>query len=173
MDQFILSGIICEYPNYGIPAAIFLLVIIGYLGSPLFVWTLAGLGLLVGCAAPMWLLLAFAVLMFVFNVKPLRRLIATKPVMGLMRGFMPKISETERTALEAGVVWVEKDLFSGAPDFKKVLDEPYPRLTPEEQAFLSGPTEKLCSMIDAWKIWKTREMEQVIWDYMKKENSWV
>jgi acyl-CoA dehydrogenase len=86
-----------------------------------------------------------------------------------MKGVLPSISDTERTALEAGVVWVEKDLFSGKPNFKKLKEEPYPSLTAEEKAFLDGPTEKLCKMINDWEIWQSREVPQDVWDFIKKE----
>ncbi len=145
------------------------LITVGYLGSPIYIWTLAVAAVLVGFAAPMpvlWVGLGIAVL---FNIKPLRRAIVSSQVMKLMANFIPKISDTERVALEAGVTWIEKDLFSGKPDFKKIMAEPYPLMTAEEKAFMDGPVEKLCQMIDAWKIWKTREIEQKLWDYIKKE----
>jgi acyl-CoA dehydrogenase len=149
--------------------SIFLIIVIGYLGSPLFVWALAVIGILYGFGAPMTALIVVAVIALLFIVPPIRQLLFTRPVMNLMKGFMPKISETERTALEAGVVWIEADLFSGKPDFKKILAEPYPQLTKDEKAFLDGPCEKLCEMLDAWKIWKERDFEPHVWDFMKKE----
>lgn len=81
--------------------------------------------------------------------------------------FIPKISETERTALDAGVVWIEKDLFSGKPNFKNIMAESYPQLT-AEKAFMDG-VEHLCQMIDAWKIWKSKEIPSDVWDYIRKE----
>ena len=149
-------------------ASILAVVVTGYLGSPLIVWSLVLLAILYGAGASLALIAAYLVLVVIFNT-PLRRLLITAPLMNVMKGIMPKISETERTALEAGVVWVESDLFSGKPDFKKILSEPYPNLTAEEKAFMEGPVEQLCAMINPWKIWKTREMDQEIWDFMKKE----
>ncbi|GIL17432.1 MAG: acyl-CoA dehydrogenase [Oligoflexia bacterium] len=152
-----------------IVVSILAVVVVGYLGSPLFIWAIAILGLLFWFGASIPTMGVVAGLFLLFIIKPIRTLIVSKPLMGLMKGFMPKISETERTALEAGVVWVEQDLFSGKPDFKKMLNEPYPGLTVEEKAFMEGPCEKLCSMIDAWAYWKTREMEDQVWDFIKKE----
>lgn len=149
-------------------ASILAVVVTGYLGSPLIVWSLVLLAIMYGAGASLALIAAYLVLVVIFNT-PLRRLLITAPLMNVMKGIMPKISETERTALEAGVVWVESDLFSGKPDFKKILSEPYPNLTAEEKAFMEGPVEQLCAMINPWKIWKTREMDQEIWDFMKKE----
>ncbi|PWU18603.1 MAG: acyl-CoA dehydrogenase, partial [Bdellovibrio sp.] len=165
-------------PVYGILAAnlwlsvlgsAVLTLFVGFFGSPLIVWAIATLAVMVGFGAGPVALGVVAALFAVFLLPPVRQLLVTSWVMKLMKPLMPKISATERTALDAGVVWVESDLFSGKPDFRKILQEPYPELTPEEKFFLEGPCEKLCAMIDAWKVWKTRELEVAIWDYMKKE----
>jgi len=89
--------------------------------------------------------------------------------MGIMRklGVVPQISATERTALEAGVVWIEKDLFSGKPDFEAIMKEPYAKLTAEEEAFIKGPVEELCRLCHPWKIWKNREVPQDVWQFVK------
>ena len=42
---------------------------------------------------------------------------------------VPEMSATERAALEAGDVWIEGDFFAGRPDFRRLLAEPWPRLT--------------------------------------------
>jgi acyl-CoA dehydrogenase len=113
----------------------------------------------------------FLALMLVFLIKPIRVQLVTKIVYNIFKkyDFIPKISDTERTALEAGVVWIEADLFSGKPDFEKILSEPYPQLTKEEQAFVDGPVEKLCELINDWEIWKKRELPEPVWDFIKKE----
>ena len=167
MDQFINFSVLLSESSHWNSCCNSHTSLLGYLGSPCF-WTLV-VAILVGAGATSFVLIGYAVVMLIFNLKPLRQLLVSKALLNLMKGFMPKISETERTALEAGVVWVEKDLFSGAPDFKKILAEPYPDLTAEEQAFLDGPTEKLCKMIDPWALWRTREMDAEVWAFMKKE----
>lgn len=150
-------------------ATVLVALILGFTGAPFILWTLAIAAALIGFGAPLPVLYAFAAVAVIFNIKPLRAVIVTAPVMKLMKGFLPKISETERTALEAGVVWVEKDLFSGKPDFKKILNEPYPQLTQEEKDFMNGPVERLCAALDDWKIWQSRELPQEAWDIIKKE----
>lgn len=84
-------------------------------------------------------------------------------------GVVPQISATERAALEAGVVWIEKDLFSGRPNFEKIMQEPYGKLTAEEEAFMKGPVEELCKLCEPWKIWKNREIPKAAMDYMKQK----
>ena len=145
------------------------LLFIGFFDLPLFVWAIAGLLILAGFAAPLGLVIAFAVVMLVFLIKPIRTALVSKAVMGLMRklGVVPQISATERTALEAGVVWVEKDLFSGKPNFEGILQEPYAKLTAEEQAYIDKEVEELCRLCEPWKIWKNREVPAEVWQYIK------
>lgn len=148
-----------------------LLLMVGFFSSPLWVWALAIIGLKFLWGAPDWILIANIIFFAVFLIKPLRRLTASQAVMTLFEKlqFIPKISETERTALEAGVVWVEKDLFSGKPDFDSIMKEPYPQLTAEEKSFMDHQVDKLCQLIEPWKVYKNRELSQETWDFMKKE----
>lgn len=165
------SGYFCSSGACGlwILASILILLFIGYFGLPLIAWAVAGLILLIGFGASGSLLAGFTIIMLLFLVKPLRTVIISNVIMGLMKklGVVPQISATERTALEAGVVWVEKDLFSGKPDFEKILKEPYGKLTQEEQDFMKGPVEELCRMCNPWKIWKNREVPQDVWQFIK------
>jgi acyl-CoA dehydrogenase len=144
------------------------IVVIGYCGMPLIVWAIALTVILAGFGAPLPVLIGFVVIMLIFLVTPLRRLLVSSAVMKILAPIMPKISNTERVALEAGVTWIEKDLFSGKPDFSQIMQEPYPKLTAEEKAFMDGPVEELCAMIDAWELWKSKELEEKIWQHMKK-----
>ena len=154
-----------------VPLSILFILIVGYLGSPLIVWSVAILGLGYGFGLPLEALVAIAVVLLVFLIKPIRTVLVSSLVMKAMKalGIIPKISETERTALDAGVTWVEKDLFSGSPDFTKLMTESYPELTAEEKAFMDGPVNLLCQKIDAWKVWKNKEIEKEIWDIIRKE----
>lgn len=86
-----------------------------------------------------------------------------------LRSKLPRISETERQALEAGTVWVDGDLFSGRPDFERMLREPYPTLGERERAFLDGPVETVCGMVDAWELSQTRELPEEVWRYLKEQ----
>lgn len=163
--------------QFGLPmslavlVSILLITFVGYFGSPLIVWSVAILFVTVGLGGPVWFNLLLFVILALFNIKPLRAILVSSTIMAIFKKFefIPKISETERTALEAGVVWVEKDLFSGKPDFKKIMQEPYPHLTKEEQDFINGPVEQLCKMINPWEINKNKEIPKEIWDFIKKE----
>src|SRR3977135_1885841 len=99
-----------------------------------------------------------------------RRELITKPIFSWARGVLPSMSDTEREALEAGDVWWDADLFTGNPDWSKLLAYAPATLTPEEQAFLTGPVDHLWSMLDAWKInWELRALPLEVWDFIKRE----
>jgi acyl-CoA dehydrogenase len=171
MESLPLFGIFAEHCGLSILGSLFVIFVIGYLGSPLIVWTIAILASLWLVGISLFVIIPVFVILLFFNIKPLRAAAISKPLMNLLKAleFIPKISATERTALDAGVVWVEGDLFSGKPDFEKIMQEPYPHLTPEEKAFIDGPVEKLCQMVDPWTVWKSRRLPKEAWDFMKKE----
>src|SRR5215213_432431 len=85
------------------------------------------------------------------------------------KNLLPRMSETEREALEAGTVWVDGELFSGKPDFRRMLREPYPELTARERAFLEGPVEEACRLVDGWELSRKRELPSEVWDFLKRE----
>src|SRR3569832_1182877 len=93
-----------------------------------------------------------AVVLLLLAVAPLRRAVISDRVLPLLRRAMPAMSQTERDALEAGTVWWDAELFSGRPDWNKLLAIPKPQLSAHELAFLDGPVEELCRMLDDWKI---------------------
>jgi acyl-CoA dehydrogenase len=74
------------------------------------------------------------------------------------RNLVPQMSATELEALAAGTVWVDGEIFSGKPDLARLLREPWPHLTAEEQAFLDGPVEEVCRMVDDWEMERTRQL---------------
>src|ERR1700679_3049269 len=71
---------------------------------------------------------------------------------GRPKGAAPRLSDTEREAIEAGDVWWDADLFTGNPDWAKLLAFAPARLSDEEQQFLAGPVEDLCRMVNDWRI---------------------
>jgi acyl-CoA dehydrogenase len=84
------------------------------------------------------------------------------------KNLVPRMSATEREALEAGTVWVDGELFSGRPDFARILREPYPQLTAEEQAFLDGPVEEVCGMVDEWELNRRREFPPEVIPFLRE-----
>jgi len=102
-------------------------------------------------------------------VPELRRALLIHPAFRLVKRILPRVSDTERQALEAGTVGFDAELFSGRPDWSKLAAVPGIVLTPEERAFLDGPTEELCRMIDDWQIrHHRREIPDEIWSFVKR-----
>ena len=94
-------------------------------------------------------LLVKAAIIFIPSV---RKMVFMKPMLSYFRAVLPPMSDTEREALEAGTVWWEPELFSGRPNWKKLIDAKPAQLSEEEQAFIDGPVEEVCAQIDDWKI---------------------
>ena len=113
--------------------------------------------------------LVFAAVAFPLNYLPWRRAFISAPVMKAFEGMTPEISETEQIALDAGTVGFEGELFTGKPNWKKLLSRPLPELTVEEQAFIDGPCEELCGMIDEWEFTHYRVgISDEAWEHLKK-----
>src|SRR5262245_48396125 len=97
-----------------------------------------------------------------------RRDLITKPIFRAAKHALPTLSDTEREAIEAGDVWWDADLFSGNPDWKKLLGFRPARLSNDEQKFLAGPVEQLCGMLDDWKInWELHDLPPAVWEFLK------
>ena len=108
-------------------------------------------------------------LMIVPNIIAFRREKLTKPLLDIYRTMLPTMSDTEREALEAGNVWWDGELFSGMPNWDRLMSYPAPALSDEEQAFLDGPCEQLCEMLDEWEIGHTLvDLPKPVWDFMIK-----
>jgi len=98
------------------------------------------------------LLLGTAGWFTLISLGDLRRTLVTRPLFALYRRMLPPISETEREAIDAGTVWWDGELFTGNPDWNVLLKAGKPTLPPDEQAFLDGPVEELCRMVDTWGV---------------------
>lgn len=149
---------------------------LAYQRAPLRLWTLAGavaLGAVTASGlmsawtlALLWVL--FAGLALLFNLPGLRRVLITRHLLRAFQRAVPRMSDTERDAIDAGTVWWDGELFSGRPDWQRLLSTPAPRLSGEEQAFLDGPVEQLCAMLSDWRI--TQELEELpaeVWQFIK------
>jgi acyl-CoA dehydrogenase len=111
-----------------------------------------------------------SVIFSVLLIKPLRQSLISKHALEIFRQVMPKLSQTEQEALSAGTVGLDRDIFSGEINWSEILNLPQPRLTAEEQAFLEGPVEILCKMIDDFDITHRRaDLPPEMWAFLKKE----
>lgn len=157
-------------PTFGVAIFLFLLVFVSfaYIGVPLWLWSLYAAVILGLFSAPLWLWIAFGVVALVFNIPQLRQRLVTTYIVRAIAALklLPKISDTEREAIEAGNVWVDGEFFSGKPNFKRLLNEPYPSI-PEKsrpvranchlplqqiRSFLDNQVETVCQMATDWEI---------------------
>ncbi|HZP86445.1 MAG TPA: acyl-CoA dehydrogenase [Burkholderiales bacterium] len=161
---------------------IWLVVLIGvlwvlaYFRASRFVW-LGAVGVLVlaatlssalGPVARTVLWTVFVVGAALALISPLRRALLSDPLLAWFRRVLPQVSQTEQEALDAGTVWWDGELFSGNPDWNRLLGLPRPTLTAEEQAFLDGPVERLCAMVDEWKVsQELNDLPPHVWQFIK------
>jgi acyl-CoA dehydrogenase len=111
--------------------------------------------------------LALAIAM-VLLVPGVRRRIVTPPILRLMRRVLPPLSDTERQALEAGNTFFEAEIFSGKPRWESLLELPVQPLAESERAFVEGPVEELCAMLDDWAIEQSGDLPQNVWRFLKE-----
>ena len=133
-------------------------------GGALLIYALAGDGSLP------WMIVLCLVLagLVLLNIDAIRIRFITRPFLRTYRRMLPSMSQTEKDALEAGTVWWDGELFTGGPDWEKLLSAAAPKLSAEEQAVLDGPCEELCRMIDDWEITHRRaDLPPHLWDFLK------
>lgn len=123
-------------------------------------------------ALPPVLTLILAVLAVVVTlplaIPSLRRSLISDGVLRAYRRIMPPMSQTEREALEAGTVWWDGELFSGRPDWNRLLAVREATLTPDEQRFVDHDTETLCAMVSDWETTNVhKDLPPAAWQYIK------
>ncbi|WDE97522.1 acyl-CoA dehydrogenase [Lentisphaera profundi] len=153
-----------------IPLFVLILTVLAYRNFPGFFWVIAIALFVAGyTTSPLPLIIVLAI-SAIFIIPPIRTMLLSKPIMAFLGkiGLLPAISQTEREAIDAGTVWVEKEFFSGKPDFKRIFAQSYPSLNAEEQAFLDGPTEELCKMVSDYDIACRGDLTPETWAFIKK-----
>ena len=147
-----------------------------YLGRGFWAWFVGALIVLAwwawgGLAAPTAFWITAGVVLAsgaLFGIVPLRRAVLGRPLLRLMTPILPRMSDTEREALEAGTVWWDAELFSGKPRWKELLDYGVPGLSAKEQAFLDGPVEELCAMTNDWEVTQAGDLPEEVWSFLKE-----
>jgi len=145
------------------------------IGRPYWAWVAVGLCLLaLWRAGGVFSETVFAAVAGVFvlfalvnGVSALRRMLVTPFVMPLVAKVLPKMSDTERAALEAGTVWWDGDLFGGAPDWRKLVAFKARDLDARETAFLAGPLDELCRMLDDHAVTEHGDLPPHVWEHIK------
>ncbi len=149
----------------------------GFARAGLKTWTVASAAALTLASlysGASWVTLAltwvvFAAIAMVLNYRPLRVQLLSQPMLDVYQRIAPQLSDTERVALEAGTVGWEGELFSGRPRWSKLLKAPAPQLSGEEKAFMDGPVEEVCALINDWEITHERnDLSPQVWDFLKR-----
>ncbi|RBP80902.1 acyl-CoA dehydrogenase [Shewanella putrefaciens] len=112
--------------------------------------------------------IVFLVIALPLNISAFRQNVISRPLMKVYRGIMPEMSSTEKEAIEAGTTWWEADLFAGNPNWKKLHNYPVARLSADEQAFLDGPVEEVCRMVNQHQVsHQLADLPADVWQYLK------
>ena len=152
-------------------------MIAAYRGFSLLNWTLGMVVALAGFAlftsvstlAVVVLSVIFAVIAIPLNYTPFRRERLTAPFLSVYRKMLPTLSDTEKVALETGTVGWEGELFAGNPDWDSLLAQKWPGLSESEQAFVDGPLEELCEMLNPWEIsHELADLPPEVWNFLKE-----
>jgi len=143
-------------------------------GSTLLAWLVPGAALLalwalgsLSLVGLLVLLVPWAAALLLLGVPPVRRALVTPLALRLLSRALPAMSDTERAALEAGTVWWDGQLFSGAPHWKNLLSFRPRELTDRERAFLAGPVEELCRLLDEWQVGQQGDLPEAAWDFVR------
>lgn len=183
-------------PTITIPTLALILVILSYIDVPLWAWMLYIASILSIFQASVWLWILFSITALIFNLPQLRQRLITAYIVKKITHLklLPKISDTEREAIEAGNVWVDGEFFSGKPNFKRLLNEPYPLIPNSEltknselrsrsvpvghipnselksiRFFLDNQVETVCQMATDWEIHSRKDLPPQVWDYLRQE----
>jgi acyl-CoA dehydrogenase len=148
-----------------------LIILTGYFGAPLLVYSILTGVLLSALSVHNTIWYIYIAAFLLLNVPPIRRYIISFPLLKLVEimKIIPPISASEMQALRSGNAWVDADLFSGNPFWRKLRKSNYPSLTKEEKAFINGPVKKVCEMADDWKINQIRDLPNNVWSFLKKK----
>jgi len=136
--------------------------------------TIALLVTTIWSGAPVWLLivlwLVWAGLATFLNFEPWRKRYLSAPLLQWFKKVLPPVSKTEQEALDAGTVWFDQEIFSGNPDWQRLISYPWAKLSEEEKQFIDGPVEELCAMINDWQV--THELYDLppeVWQFIREK----
>lgn len=114
--------------------------------------------------------IALSVVFLIFFCLPfVRRYLLSNPLLLIIKklGVLPKISDTEKTAIDAGTTWVEGEFFKVKPKVKKILKEPFFELSAEEKSFMEKEVEEVCNLVNDWDVFQNKDLPKEAWQYLK------
>ena len=146
-----------------------ILIAMWFVGTPMILWSAVMVALMYFVLPSMLAFYIYLGIHLFFLLSPIRSIFLSGPLLRMMMKLklLPSISETERTALRSGTVWMDGEIFSGKPNFKKIMSEPYPYLNKDEQAFLDNEVEEVCRMTNDYETFQTKDLSDEVWQYLK------
>jgi acyl-CoA dehydrogenase len=153
-------------------------LVLGYSGAPGWTWGLAlafALGASaaagrVGTASAAIAIVVLLALTGLLSAPRVRRRLVSDRILAVFRKIMPPMSQTEADAINAGTVWWDGELFSGAPNWSKLHAYPVPQLSAEEQSFIDNECEQLCRMVSEWETTHHHyDMSPDAWQFIKEK----
>ncbi len=156
--------------------ALLVFLVLAFRGIGFLAWVGAAAVVLIGwrvtgIASPtafMIVVIVLAALALLFGIPFVRRMLISRFVMPIFAKVLPRLGDTERIALEAGTVWWDGDLFSGNPDWQKLLDFKERPLSDDEQAFLDGPVNEFCRTVNDWEVYQRRDLSPETWAQIRE-----
>ncbi|BDR12702.1 acyl-CoA dehydrogenase FadE [Vibrio sp. STUT-A11] len=134
---------------------------VSFLTATMLVLTIAG-------SAGFWGWAVYILAIAIFAVSSIRQSLFSGKALAAFKKVLPAMSQTEKEALDAGTVWWEAELFKGKPEWQKLHAIKAPKLSTEEQAFLDGPVNEVCAMVNDFQV--THELADLspeVWQYLK------
>jgi acyl-CoA dehydrogenase len=164
MSPFVLAALVAAF-------------VLFYLGRAWLGWVLPGALLFYGWwqSEPrhtFWFLFEmglFALVAVITGLTAVRRQLLTARVLPLVAPILPRMSDTERVAIEAGTVGWEAEFFTGQPYWRRLLNFQPRELSTKEQAFLDGPCEKVCAMLTDWEVNQNGDLSKEVWEFVKRQ----
>ena len=87
----------------------------------------------------------------------------------LLKKLLPRISATERLALQAGSLSIDRLMYENKLRVSEIRERyPRVRLTSEETKFIQDSTDVLCSHTDAYKVKTMRDLDPGTWKYLRE-----
>lgn len=91
------------------------------------------------------------------------------------KSVMPPISATEQVALGCGTIGFDRDIFTGSPSLKHLVETYKPKtpggsyLTTDEQQFLDNEVNQLCAMINDHEVVTNKDFNKQQWDFLRSK----
>ncbi len=163
-----MSEIFLQFPYMN--QIIFLVALfLAYNSLPAICWAVLGFAFILQFNPSIFILSSYSIFALLFVFPAIRKNLITRQIIVLIKylKLLPKISNTEKTALKSGTVWVDGELFSGNPNFKSIFAQNYPVLSAEEKSFLDNEVEELCAMCIDSEVYQNKDLSPRTWQYLK------